>query len=231
MVRGEAIGRAVRLPVLGRSAWQAGGAGLLATVLYLLTLAANHSEAEDGIRYAVDVRSGDSHALSNSAHLAYNWLNYGVWHLLRALGYDGGPLHAMQVLNAVLGGIGVALLWYTLTTAGAGRVATAAGCALLALSFGYWFYSAESEVYLLSTVCLIACLGLAWRVATRPTLVAFAGLGAANGLAVLAHNTNVLFAVVAVVAAILGHRRARKAVIRSLATYAATAGLVVTAAY
>jgi hypothetical protein len=37
--------------------------------LYLLTLAGNHSEAEDGIRYLNDIRTGDPARISSHYHL------------------------------------------------------------------------------------------------------------------------------------------------------------------
>ena len=204
---------------------------VVAAALYLLTLAANHSEAEDGLSYAVEVREGTAEALSNSAHLAYNWLNWAVYNAAGGLGYTGEPLLTMQVLDALLGGLGLGLLWM-LVSRTAGRVAAVCACGVLGCSFGYWFYSAEAEVYLLAAVALIAALTMAVRAAESPSTRRFAVLGAVNGIAVLCHNTNVLFAVVAVTALVLVRKEVpRPALLRYGAAYAASAAAVLLPAY
>jgi hypothetical protein len=205
---------------------------LVAAALYLVTLAANHSEAEDGLRYAVEVRGGTAAALSNSAHLAYNWLSWAVYNAARGLGYTGEPLLTMQVLNALLGGLGLGLLWMLLRRTTPGRTAALCACGLLGCSFGYWFYSAEAEVYLLAAVSLIAALTMAVRATESPSIRRFALLGVVNGVAVLCHNTNVLFAAVAVTALFLVRNEVpRPALVRCGVAYAGSAAAVVLPAY
>ena len=112
----------------------------------------------------------------------------------------------VQIANALTGALGVAVLWMLLRYVGLSRIYAAAGCGLVAFSYGYWWYSVEVEVYILSTFFLICCLFLAYRAAVKPSWKVFAILGAAHGLAILAHQTNLLFAIVTLAALLLSLR-------------------------
>jgi hypothetical protein len=180
---------------------EAVGLWCVLSTIYLLTLSGNHTEAEDSIHYLVEIREGNPTTISDPYHLAYQWLGWLIYHTALTLGYDGGPLLTVQILNAFTGAIGIALLWVLLRIAvPGGRWSALAGCGLLAFSYGYWWYSVEVEVYILSALLLILSLFLAYHAARHPSWKAFALLGGAHGLAVLAHITNVLFVAVPVVA-------------------------------
>lgn len=206
-------------------------AALLA-VVYLLTLTANHAEAEDALGYAAGIEDGDIRDVLHPHHLLWGALGWFTHNLALAAGHDGGSLGVLQVQNALTGAVGVGLLWWWLRSIRWGRVECATACGLLAFSYGYWFYSGEAEVYALSAVFLIGCLIAAQRAATTPGTRSFAVLGLANGLAVLAHDTNVLFAVVAVAALLLSRGSApAPELIRRGAAYVLTAAALVTPAY
>ena len=64
-------------------------------------------------------------------------------------------------------------------------------------------------MYTLSAFALVLSLWAAWHASDRPSVRAFAALGVANGFAVLAHATNVLFAAVALAAVVLAWRERR----------------------
>jgi hypothetical protein len=209
--------------------------GVVVGVLYLFTLSGNHIEAEDGLRYVNDVISGDPARISFPYHIAYGWVAHTVLWLLGFVGLDGDPLVVMEVLNSIAGAVGVALLWLLVRRVVPGpgsRLAAAAACGLTAFAYGYWWYSVEVEVYLLSTLVLIASLMLAQRAARTGTAGAFALLGAAHGLAVLGHITNVLVAFVALAALLVVRRLVPgRAVVRAALAYAAAALAVVVPAY
>jgi hypothetical protein len=88
-----------------------------------------------------------------------------------------------------------------LERAGFGRSGALLAGALVAFSYGFWRNGVEIEVYALSALALVACLGAALRAAERPSARAFRVLGVVSGLAILAHVANVFFA--AVVLAVL----------------------------
>ncbi|CAN5808224.1 hypothetical protein BH23ACT11_BH23ACT11_01200 [soil metagenome] len=87
-------------------------------------------------------------------------------------------------------------------------------------------------MYILSALLLIASFFCAYRAATYPGWKIFALLGGANGLAVLAHNTNVLFAVVALVTLLFSRRILEKRdLVRCALAYALTSFIIVVAGY
>src|SRR5262245_56316006 len=201
--------------------------GAAAAVAYALTLSSVPALTHDSLNYLDNIRTGGM-ALYHPHHLAYNavarvWLN-----LLGALGLGGDALHRVELLNSLFGGVAAALVWTLLRhQAKAGPRAALAATAGAAFSFGVWFYSVSVEVYILPLVLLLATLlVLTGPRLTRPTMAA---AGVLNGLAVVAHQINVLFAVVVVVVAVHGvDRRTARA---RLAAYGTAAAGVVAAAY
>ena len=120
------------------------------------------------------------------------------------------------------------LVWLILRLrAGLPRPLAAVGTAGAALSFGVWFYSVSVEVYLLPLALLLAT----FLVLSGPTLSVrrMAVVGALNGLAVLGHQVNVLFALVVLVAAV--HHADRATALKRVAAYGAAATAVVASAY
>lgn len=202
-------------------------------ILYLSTLSGNHVEAEDALQYVNDITSGESARMSSPYHIAYGWLGRATLAVASRLGYAGDPIVPLQIVNAVAGALGLALLWVLLRTVGPGsRLPALAACGLTGLSYGYWWYSVEVEVYLPSVALLILGLLLAHRAATEPTMRAFALLGLVHALAVLAHITNVLSGLIAVVSMLAAWRaRPGGPIVRWALCYAAPAVGVVLAAY
>ncbi|MDQ3936752.1 MAG: hypothetical protein M3340_19200, partial [Actinomycetota bacterium] len=201
-------------------------------VVYLLTLTANHAEAEDALSYAAGIRTGAAGEVLHPHHVLWGALGWLAHNAALALGHDGGPLGVLQVQNALTGALGVGLLWWWLRSLGWRPLACALACGLLGFSYGWWFYSGEAEVYVLSATLLIACAAAAHRAALRPSVRAFGVLGAVNGLAVLAHDTNVLFAGVALTALAIGRGTAPRAeLVRRFAAYGLVATAVVVPAY
>ncbi len=206
--------------------------GAAVAVIYLLTMAGSHNEGEDGVGYLLPIRSGSIAGIFNPYHLIYNWLGWTAYNIARLLGFGGGPMGPMQVLDTLLGATGVATLWVLLRVVTRSRGIAAAGCGILAFAYGYWGYSVDVEVYVLSTLLLIISLAAAWHAAMHPSPRAFALLGVANGFAVLGHNTNALFGFVALTAvAIASRTQPPRAVGRYVLSYAAGGVAVVVPLY
>jgi hypothetical protein len=177
---------------------------VLSTV-YLLTLAGNYTEAEDSLHYLIAIRSGNPSEF-DPIHLAFGWIGWSAYQVALIAGYDGGPLLPLQVLNALTGALGVALLWALLRMVAPSRVVAMAGCGTLAFSYGYWWYSVLADVYAPSALLLICSLFFAYHAAMRPSWRAFALLGVAHALAILVHLVNVLFVIVPVVTLLFAWR-------------------------
>jgi Dolichyl-phosphate-mannose-protein mannosyltransferase len=209
--------------------FEGAAAALITAILYLVTLAGNHSETEDTIPFAVRLRD---HPHSDAPHLLYDWFSWVAFHLARGLGITDDPLRPAQVKNALFGAAAVGILWWLVRHAGRSRVVAATACGILAFSYGFWWNNVEGDVYAVSSFFILICLALAYRAVERPSTRSFALLGAANGVAVLMHTVNVFFAGVAAVALWLAWRDQRlQRVARAGAAYAVTASAIVIPAY
>lgn len=206
------------------------GVGL--AVMYLLTLAGNQNDSNDGLAYVNHVREGKPAVLFVPAHLLYDWLGWLGYHVGRGLGYGGGPLGPMQMVNAVSAAFGVALLWLLLRTVTSDRLVAIGACGIVAFSYSYWQFGVSVAVYTPSATLLIVTLCAAYRAASRPTWKSFALFGAANGVAVLAHTTNVIFASVAAAALLIAWRKLPpRDVVRCGLAHAGAAAAVVLPVY
>jgi hypothetical protein len=139
------------------------------------------------------------------------------------------------VLNALAGGVGVAIFGWTLLRIVAGRrqamLSAAVLTVALAVSFGYWYHSTDVEDQILSNTLVavaFAAIVFAWPAGGEPAgsrtwVDALAALALA--LAILVHATHVLFLPAAAYALWLRHRRWRE-VFRVLGVALAVVGLV-----
>jgi len=98
-------------PYERRRIWAVAVVAGFATCLYLLTLADTHTF--DAVTYAALAQNP---ALPQSLmlflhphHLAYHILSYIVYRLWLLLGWQGGSLFPLQVLSALLAGLGLVL--------------------------------------------------------------------------------------------------------------------------
>jgi transmembrane protein TMEM260 (protein O-mannosyltransferase) len=223
--------RVTTAPTVGLriAALEATGAAVATAILYLATLAGNHSETEDTIPFAVRLRD---YPHSDAPHLIYDWFSWCAYHLARALGVTNDPLRPAQVKNALFGAAVVGILWLILRRAGRTRLVAATASGVLALSYGFWWNNVEGDVYAISAFTAVLCLALAYRAVEQPSTRSFAFLGLANGVAVLAHTANVFFAGVAAAALLLArHRGTLRRWWKPGAAYALTASAVVIPAY
>ncbi len=106
-------------------ALEASVAAIAVAMVYLLFHAGSHNEGYDGIGYLSAIRSGDAQSMFQPSHLLFNWLGWLAYHAALTFGFDSGPLRPVQVMNALVGGAGVGLLWLLLRNAGLDRIVTA----------------------------------------------------------------------------------------------------------
>jgi len=173
---------------MNRQYWIAVGGGVTFAIIYLLTLTEVHTF--DALSYIFDVTRKPWQEIFHPHHLAYG----PVGALATWLAGGGDAAQAMQRVNAVAGGAGVALCG-----ASAGRRWHRSDLTLLSMvalggSYAFWYYAVEVEVYTLATFFLI---GVIWMVDNpAPRTVRWAlGLGVMLSGALLFHQTNVLLAI------------------------------------
>ncbi len=143
--------------------------GTAALALYAATLAQNFALAHDSVSYLIEIERGAVDGLFHPHHLLYNALAALWLGGLRALGLgaDGGLLVAL--LNAIFGAAGIAVVYAFLRRRAALPLGLAlAATALVACSFGYWFYSVSVEVYLIPLFFLLAALYVPMGGGSRP---------------------------------------------------------------
>jgi len=153
----------------------------------------------DAVSYANQIahlypQTGDRRWLFHPHHLLFNALGFLLWRFARALGYTGGPLMALQSLNATLGAAGVVVFYLT------GRRVLQRSRWLpfliavgLALSFGYWICATDGRVNMPSTFLLLCAFGLLCRLMENAQTKLAAWIGALAGAAVLFHESAGLF--------------------------------------
>ena len=170
---------------------------LLITVGVLLLYAAfpSYLHLFDGVACAIAVELGDFKHLVHGNHLLYGIVGYAFHRLLFLAGLKLPALWTLQVLDSLLGAAAAGLMASTLLRARFSRF-TAAFCSLgMAVSYAYWKWSLEANVYLLGVVFLM--LALREAVDDRPNPYALAFW---HALAMLAHAANALFVPVALLA-------------------------------
>ncbi|HEY1016785.1 MAG TPA: hypothetical protein VGE07_29000 [Herpetosiphonaceae bacterium] len=205
--------------------------GVLA--LYAATLTRVHTF--DAYSYAMAVQTKPWPETFHPHHLAYGPLGELAYGLARRFGYGGSALLPLQLVNALAGAAGVAL-WSVIIRRATDRPELGLlGGALLAGAYAFWYYAVEIEVYTLAALFLIAAFGLLLELARRPGWAGgWLALGLAHSGAILFHQTNVLWAPVALAGWALADwpqdapASARR---RALLLYAGTGALLVGGAY
>jgi hypothetical protein len=220
-----------RWPGGSRSArWLLPSLTLLLTALYVLTGPGNRTEADDAFGYAYDVEHRSFHELFlDASHILFLPLARGALNMLRLVGIDLGAYDAIRLMNCLLAALAVVLFGVLLRSRfGLGPFAAATGAAGLAISYGFWRYANEADLYppvvlMFVALCLIAFSGL-----RSTTTVVLAGAVAAFGT--LFYVVGIVSAVVLVPAVLLLRRRIRDAVIYGV-VFAVIAGGVSYGAY
>jgi hypothetical protein len=194
------------------------GAG--AAFLYLGTPSSYYNF--DGVACAIAVELGDLKHLAHGNHLAYGLLGWAWAGLWRLFGYAGPALLALQALDSLLGGLGAGLFCrFLLRRLSLSPLAAVSASAGLSLSYAWWFWSLEAQVYMLGAVFLVLAADAAWAEEPRPWKA-----GAWLGCAVLGHIGHVMFLPAALC---LIHRPGKAR--RLWPRFAAAFGLVVLSAY
>jgi hypothetical protein len=143
----------------------------------------------DGVACAIAVELSDLRHLTHGNHLAYGIVGLAWTHLWRYLDYTGPALVPLQALDSILGGLGAGLFYRLLRRRlGVEPLTAVSATAGLALSYAWWFWSLEAQVYMLGALFLILAADSAWAEAPNPWLV-----GLLHGLAILGHVGNAMF--------------------------------------
>ncbi|MBI5624811.1 MAG: hypothetical protein HY924_13620 [Elusimicrobia bacterium] len=197
-------------------------AGTAAGLCYLATR--SYFFNFDGVACAIAVELSDWKHLVHGNHLGYGVLGWLFFKLWQIVGYSGTALYCLQVLDSLLGGASVGVFCSLLLLVGASPVAAFLASAGLAVSYAWWFWSLEAQVYMLG--CLFLALSARSAFSPKPDPVR---TGLWQALAILGHVGHLMFAPACLylLARSSPHGSARKA----WKSYALALGLPVLAAY
>ena len=166
---------------------------LALSVLNLILLVRVQNESDDSVWYLWYIERGHATELFNPYHLVASWIGWAGYNGVRLLGYDGGPLIPVQVINALFGALGIAALWLLIRFATKTRLPAVAAAGMLAVSYGYWAYSLGPDIYPFATAALIGALAGAYYATMNPRAGTYFVFGLLGAVAVLGHNSNALF--------------------------------------
>ncbi|MER3523690.1 MAG: hypothetical protein C4326_06370 [Ignavibacteria bacterium] len=122
---------------------------LVVCMVYLSTLAVNHSEAEDALYYAVDITRGSPTDVFHPNHLRFASLNRLIFTVASMLGYGGPTMPVMQLVNTLASMVTLSVFYRILTLLRLPCLIKVVALLMLAFSYGYWWYSVEGETYIL----------------------------------------------------------------------------------
>jgi hypothetical protein len=199
-------------------------AALIAVVFVLYVATYASIPAGDGYWVLNNVDRVDRVLLFNPPSLLTQLCFLGLRRLADRLGLPIATLTIIQTVNALAAGVGAALLYGIVRTLGGSRLLAVLSAALLAVSFGYWYF-ADGEAQLISLVVLLAIFWLIAQARARGdwTWRFVAGVALLNSLAGLLRQENVIFGFAAVALLAVG-RPWRRAVADAL-VYAAAGSI------
>jgi len=147
----------------------------------------------DGVACAMAVEIGKANQLFHGNHLVYGFTGFLFDRALRLVGYGGLTITSLQLLNVILASAAIGLFYILLRRISGERFCSLIFSLFAAVSFGYWFWAGEAQVYPLSYVPLVAIfyLGVTRKVSAHPYAVALLHMWAVAG-----HVLHVIFAAV-----------------------------------
>jgi len=179
---------------------------VLSAATFLIYLALRALEQSgDSLNYAWSIRTGSG--LFHPHHLGFSPVVRVIHLALAALGISSDPLFAAQLHNISWACAAVAGLFLAVRAFAKSFALAVALASLLAVCHGFWRFSTQAEVYVPATACLTLYTALALRPAAgRRRHARTLGLGLLLALAVLYHQTSVLFVVPLSLAAVAAGR-------------------------
>lgn len=197
--------------------------------LFLLTATGFHTY--DSISYIRDMGKPPASMLLPH-HLLYEPTMFGMYNLWRLLGWTGQADLPGEMLSSLAGASGVGLFFSLASRLCRSNFVALLATLYLALSYGYWFYSVEVDIYVPPLFFLLLAAWLVLHALQEPSIPTHLLLlaGFAHAGAVLLHQA-ALFIVPAFALGIFlsGGSTARR--IRRVASYGAALSAVVVPAY
>lgn len=142
----------------------------------------------DGVACAIAVELGDWKHLVHGNHLLYGVMGRLFFDAWTFTGYHGRALPALDAMDSLFGGAGLAVFFLVLLDLGFDWVLSLAAAAGLGVSAAYWIWSLEAQVYLPAVFFLL--LAFLELLSDRPRPLRAASW---HALATLGHAGHALF--------------------------------------
>lgn len=160
-------------------------------LFFTLNLTSNFSGPHDSMNYLNELEK--SKDLFPAAHLLYHYIAYLLFHLFRWLFGGVRDYFLVEIVDTIWGCLGLTVVYRIfMLRMKMTRAESFLGTCVVAFSFGMWFYCSNIEVYMPSTLFLLLGLFLCTKEQLNGRDVLLITL--VNCLAVLFHESNVLFA-------------------------------------
>lgn len=181
---------------------------VLLFALYLVSVPAVHTDADDAYQFSYEVENGLV-AEGISRQILYIPVATAVFNLAQDVGWEGRPYGLLVVISALFAAATVCLTYLVLhRRLLVPRRTAIAGSGFLAFAYGYWRFAAEVEVYSLALFLALAVVYAA--LSDTPRLGAWAGIGLLAAVAFLMHGLNVFVGFLAVPLLLLLSRQFRR---------------------
>lgn len=199
---------------------------MVSYLFFIACLANNFSASHDSINYLHQIVKGEG--LFHQHHLLYHFVANKWLILLRSVFPGVAPHYLVESFTAFWGS-GVLAICYLFfrNRFGVGKVLSLLGVLVIAFSYGTWFYSVNVEVYMPPMFFILCSLYVITKTTPQQTDIWMIGL--LHAMAVLFHQVNILFCIVALFW-IVSNRKAIHAG-KALLAYVVTGLLLVGGAY
>ena len=137
---------------------------VLIAAFYLLTRPVNHAESYDGITYALIAENYPLGTAHDSRNILFHAVNRSLFVATQWAGFETRALDVIAIFNCVTASLSL-LLFARLMRVVFNVAATTSwiGAAFLGLTYGFWRYAGEAEVYVPSIFLVIGSLSLLFR--------------------------------------------------------------------
>jgi hypothetical protein len=177
---------------------------IIIITIYLLTKAANHTEAEDSLHFLFAISHGSLKNQFNPDHLLYNITNFSIFNLLRIFEYKGNAEIVVKLVNIFFGLLGLVTLYRITNHEKFSNFLKIFCISGVAFSYGYWWYSVECEVYISSIAfTLLSIHRLILIKDNFSNIINHLILGIFNAFAILFNKPHVLFIIVVLISYLL----------------------------
>jgi hypothetical protein len=175
-------------------------AGLFVATFVLYVLTYSSTPVSDTYSWIRTIETADFYMMVLAGHALPLYVDYTLKRLLAWVGTPVATLSIIQTLNAGLAALGAVMFYRLVRVLSGDNLLALLGGALLATSFGYWYF-ANGELHhwglVFPLAIFVLIVGHRRRGGGAPALTA--GLGALNAVGIMFHQDAVLFGFSAVV--------------------------------